>query len=77
MVSKDKTRRVLRALEEKRESEEGLTWEVVCRDLGVSRRTVMNALSWARGEGEHRPSRRTVKAMAKWLRERGVFVGIA
>lgn len=76
MINQEKTRKTLRALCEYRERE-GLLWEGVAREAGISRRTVMNALSWARGEGDHRPSSRTVRAMAKWLSERGVDVGVA
>ncbi len=72
-MTKASLRALLKALDEKR-TRDGLTWESIAKDLSVTERTLYNAMAWGRGEGKHEPSRDTSRTIAKWLRERGVFV---
>lgn len=80
MIPKKKAQEVLRALQEKKERD-GLEWKPMAEEMGLTARTLQHSMEWLReGCGEeygHRPSRKTVKAILKWLRERGVFLGSA
>jgi DNA-binding XRE family transcriptional regulator len=73
----DRSHAIVVALMKKKESL-GWTWEQIAKQVGVTERTLYNCVEWhlVGGKQAHEPSRKTVRCIATWLRDKGVFVRV-